>query len=67
MYSVNFQIQGMEDFTKVMIIQTSVAVRKFRWNVRKYIPPRRISMKPDFKSELAVLGMIIRILVPFIK
>ncbi|GAB1300306.1 Sodium/hydrogen exchanger 10 [Apodemus speciosus] len=47
-----YQIQGMEDFTKVMIIQTSVAVRKFRWNVRKYIPPRRISMKPDFKREL---------------
>jgi sodium/hydrogen exchanger 10/11 len=57
----------MEDFTKVMIIQTSIAVRKFRWNVRKYIPPRRISMKPDSESEFAVLGMIIRICVPFIK
>uniref|UniRef100_A0A8C2MRJ1 Solute carrier family 9 member C1 n=1 Tax=Cricetulus griseus TaxID=10029 RepID=A0A8C2MRJ1_CRIGR len=45
------QIQGTEKFTKVMIIQTSVAVRKFRWNVRKYIPPRRISMKPNFKEE----------------
>ncbi|EDK98069.1 solute carrier family 9, isoform 10 [Mus musculus] len=45
------QIQGMEDFTKVMIIQTSIAVRKFRWNVRKYIPPRRISMKPDSERE----------------
>ncbi|XP_051006304.1 sodium/hydrogen exchanger 10 [Acomys russatus] len=45
------QIQGTEDFTKVMIIQTSVAIRKFRWNVKKYIPPRRISMKPDFKRE----------------
>nr|DAA01461.1 TPA_exp: hypothetical protein [Rattus norvegicus] len=41
------QIQGLEEFTKVMIIQTSVAVRKFRWNVKKYNPPRRISMKPD--------------------
>ncbi|XP_038202287.1 sodium/hydrogen exchanger 10 [Arvicola amphibius] len=45
------QIQGIEEFTKVMIIQTSVAARKFRWNVKKYIPPRRISMKPDFKEE----------------
>ncbi|XP_040606695.1 sodium/hydrogen exchanger 10 isoform X1 [Mesocricetus auratus] len=45
------QIQGTEKFTKVMIIQTSVAVRKFRWNVKKYIPPRRISLKPDFKEE----------------
>ncbi|XP_028641074.1 sodium/hydrogen exchanger 10 isoform X1 [Grammomys surdaster] len=45
------QIQGTEDFTKVMITQTSVAVRKFRWNVKKYIPPRRISMKPDLERE----------------
>ncbi|XP_057621376.1 sodium/hydrogen exchanger 10 [Chionomys nivalis] len=45
------QIQGTEEFTKVMIIQTSVAARKFRWNVKKYIPPRRISMKPDSKEE----------------
>ncbi|XP_021065373.1 sodium/hydrogen exchanger 10 isoform X3 [Mus pahari] len=45
------QIQGMEDFTKVMIIQTSVAARKFRWNVKKYIPARKISMKPDSKRE----------------
>ncbi|XP_060226971.1 sodium/hydrogen exchanger 10 [Meriones unguiculatus] len=46
-----YQIQGVEDFTKVMIIQTSVAIRKFRWNVRKYIPPRKVSVKPDLKRE----------------
>ncbi|XP_075845683.1 solute carrier family 9 member C1 [Microtus pennsylvanicus] len=45
------QIQGTEEFTKVMIIQTSVAARKFRWNVKKYIPPRRISVKPDSIEE----------------
>nr|XP_048310319.1 sodium/hydrogen exchanger 10 isoform X3 [Myodes glareolus] len=45
------QIQGIEDFTKVMIIQTSVAARKFRWNVKKYIPPGRISTKTDHTVE----------------
>ncbi|XP_021065372.1 sodium/hydrogen exchanger 10 isoform X2 [Mus pahari] len=49
------QIQGMEDFTKVMIIQTSVAARKFRWNVKKYIPARKISMKPDSKKSFETL------------
>uniref|UniRef100_A0A0G2K938 Solute carrier family 9 member C1 n=2 Tax=Rattus norvegicus TaxID=10116 RepID=A0A0G2K938_RAT len=50
------QIQGLEEFTKVMIIQTSVAVRKFRWNVKKYNPPRRISMKPDSTESLETLN-----------
>ncbi|XP_059133767.1 sodium/hydrogen exchanger 10 [Peromyscus eremicus] len=51
-----YQIQGIEEFTKVMIIQTSVAVRKFRWNVKKYVPPQRTSMKPDFKESLETLN-----------
>ncbi|XP_032755184.1 sodium/hydrogen exchanger 10 [Rattus rattus] len=50
------QIQGLEEFTKVMIIQTSVAVRKFRWNVKKYNPPRRISMKPDSTESVETLN-----------
>ncbi|KAL6036391.1 hypothetical protein STEG23_006310, partial [Scotinomys teguina] len=50
-----YQIQGLEEYTKVMIIQTSVAERKFRWNVKKYIPPRRPSVKPDFKESLETL------------
>nr|XP_019570723.1 PREDICTED: sodium/hydrogen exchanger 10 [Rhinolophus sinicus] len=31
------QIQGTEDFTKVMIVQTAIDVRKFEWNTRKYV------------------------------
>uniref|UniRef100_A0A8D0MK71 Solute carrier family 9 member C1 n=1 Tax=Sus scrofa TaxID=9823 RepID=A0A8D0MK71_PIG len=30
------QIQGIEDFTKVAIVQTSIDVKKFRWNTSKY-------------------------------
>ncbi|XP_047421008.1 sodium/hydrogen exchanger 10 [Sciurus carolinensis] len=39
------QIQGIEDFTKVMIIQTSVDVKKHRWKTRKYISTHTTSLK----------------------
>ncbi|XP_028360311.2 sodium/hydrogen exchanger 10 [Phyllostomus discolor] len=37
------QIQGTEDFTKVMIVQTPIDVKKFRWSTRKYLSSRQIS------------------------
>ncbi|XP_054433232.1 sodium/hydrogen exchanger 10 [Pteronotus mesoamericanus] len=37
------QIQGTEDFTKVMIVQTPIDVQKFRWNTRKYVSSRKTS------------------------
>ncbi|XP_047729890.1 sodium/hydrogen exchanger 10 isoform X2 [Prionailurus viverrinus] len=39
-----YQVQGTEDFTKVMIVQTFVDVKKFRWNTRKYVPSRKASL-----------------------
>ncbi|XP_037669119.1 sodium/hydrogen exchanger 10 [Choloepus didactylus] len=32
------QLQGTENFTKIMIVQTSVDMKKFRWNIKKYVP-----------------------------
>nr|XP_051715315.1 sodium/hydrogen exchanger 10 isoform X3 [Oryctolagus cuniculus] len=40
------QIQGTEDFTKVMMIQTSIDMKKFRFNSRKYVSTRKISSVP---------------------
>ncbi|XP_074219402.1 solute carrier family 9 member C1 isoform X6 [Camelus bactrianus] len=37
------QIQGTEDFTKVMIVQTSIDVKRFRWKTRKDIPSQKPS------------------------
>ncbi|XP_048070719.1 sodium/hydrogen exchanger 10 [Ursus arctos] len=39
-----YQVQGIENFTKVMIVQTSVDVKQFRWNTRKYIPSCKSSL-----------------------
>lgn len=33
---LSYEIQGIEDFTKVAIVQTSIDVKKFRWNTSKY-------------------------------
>lgn len=51
-YSVNLQIQGIEDFTKVMIVQTSIDVRKFRWNTKKYEPSSKLSVSAAAICEL---------------
>ncbi|XP_032708081.1 sodium/hydrogen exchanger 10 isoform X4 [Lontra canadensis] len=45
------QVQGTEDFTKVMIVQTLVDLKKFRWNTRKYVPSRKASL-PVSSSKL---------------
>uniref|UniRef100_A0A8C0RRW3 Solute carrier family 9 member C1 n=1 Tax=Canis lupus familiaris TaxID=9615 RepID=A0A8C0RRW3_CANLF len=47
--------QATEDFTKVMIVQTSVDLKNFRWNTRKYVPSRKPSLptcKLDFFEGL---------------
>uniref|UniRef100_A0A7N5JU24 Solute carrier family 9 member C1 n=1 Tax=Ailuropoda melanoleuca TaxID=9646 RepID=A0A7N5JU24_AILME len=46
-----YQVQGIENFTKVMIVQTSVDVKQFRWNTRKYIPSCKASL-PTAHCEL---------------
>ncbi|KAM5275969.1 solute carrier family 9 member C1 [Hipposideros larvatus] len=38
------QIQGTEDFTKVMIVQTPIDVRKFVWNTSKELPSYKLSL-----------------------
>ncbi|XP_057552392.1 sodium/hydrogen exchanger 10 [Hippopotamus amphibius kiboko] len=43
------QIQGTEDFTKVTIVQTSIASKKYRWKARKY----RASRKPVYPAVSA--------------
>uniref|UniRef100_A0A2K5KIU1 Solute carrier family 9 member C1 n=1 Tax=Cercocebus atys TaxID=9531 RepID=A0A2K5KIU1_CERAT len=40
------QIQGIEDFTKVVIIQTPTNMKAFRWNIRKFIPKHKSSLTP---------------------
>ncbi|XP_047580602.1 sodium/hydrogen exchanger 10 isoform X4 [Lutra lutra] len=45
------QVQGTEDFTKVMIVQTLVDLKKFRWNTRKYVPSHKASL-PVSSSKL---------------
>lgn len=52
LYSVKLQVQGTEDFTKVMIVQTLVDVKKFRWNTRKYVPSRKASLPTTPTCEL---------------
>ncbi|XP_076723136.1 solute carrier family 9 member C1 [Callospermophilus lateralis] len=39
------QIQGTEDFTKIMIIQTSIDLEKHTWNTRKYMSTPKTSLK----------------------
>uniref|UniRef100_A0A5F9C6N4 Solute carrier family 9 member C1 n=1 Tax=Oryctolagus cuniculus TaxID=9986 RepID=A0A5F9C6N4_RABIT len=46
------QIQGTEDFTKVMMIQTSIDMKKFRFNSRKYVSTRKISSVPKSLEQL---------------
>ncbi|XP_073749337.1 solute carrier family 9 member C1 isoform X6 [Callorhinus ursinus] len=47
-----YQVQGTEDFTKVMIVQTLVDVKNFRWNTRKYVPSRKASLPVSSASRL---------------
>ncbi|XP_058412501.1 sodium/hydrogen exchanger 10 [Diceros bicornis minor] len=53
-----YQVQGAEDFTKVMIVQTPNHVKKFRWNATKYALLRKPSLpvpsvcKLDFFEQL---------------
>ncbi|XP_008572005.1 PREDICTED: sodium/hydrogen exchanger 10 [Galeopterus variegatus] len=49
------QIQGTEDFTKVMIIQTPINEKKFRWNTRKYVPPHKDSLAPGLTASNVIL------------
>uniref|UniRef100_A0A2K5PNA3 Solute carrier family 9 member C1 n=1 Tax=Cebus imitator TaxID=2715852 RepID=A0A2K5PNA3_CEBIM len=44
------QIQGTEDFTKVMIIQTSINMKPSRWNTRKFISKHKTSLIPELHS-----------------
>uniref|UniRef100_I3LZ58 Solute carrier family 9 member C1 n=1 Tax=Ictidomys tridecemlineatus TaxID=43179 RepID=I3LZ58_ICTTR len=45
------QIQGIEDFTKIMIIQTSIDLEKHTWNTRKYMSTPKTSLKLGSISE----------------
>nr|KAF6476268.1 solute carrier family 9 member C1 [Rousettus aegyptiacus] len=48
------QIQGTEDITKVMIVQTPIDAKNFRWNTRKYIPSHKQSIS---KASLSSSGL----------
>ncbi|XP_055965114.1 sodium/hydrogen exchanger 10 [Sorex fumeus] len=37
-----YQVQGIEDLTKVMVVQTPLDVKRFRWNARKYGTTRKL-------------------------
>ncbi|XP_007945634.1 sodium/hydrogen exchanger 10 [Orycteropus afer afer] len=40
------QIQGTENFTKIMILQTSIDRKKFKWYTKKYVPSCTHSLSP---------------------
>uniref|UniRef100_A0A8C9HS79 Solute carrier family 9 member C1 n=1 Tax=Piliocolobus tephrosceles TaxID=591936 RepID=A0A8C9HS79_9PRIM len=46
------QIKGIEDFTKVVIIQTPTNMKAFRLNTRKFIPKHKSSLTPGLIREL---------------
>uniref|UniRef100_A0A8C3X6Y2 Solute carrier family 9 member C1 n=1 Tax=Catagonus wagneri TaxID=51154 RepID=A0A8C3X6Y2_9CETA len=46
------QIQGIEDFTKVTIVQTSIDAKKFRWNTSKYRAARKSTHPPQRERPL---------------
>ncbi|XP_042532894.1 sodium/hydrogen exchanger 10 [Dipodomys spectabilis] len=46
------QIQGIENFTKVMIIQTSINMKKSKLSPRKYISSQKLSL------ESTLIGMV---------
>ncbi|XP_008144911.2 sodium/hydrogen exchanger 10 [Eptesicus fuscus] len=48
------QIQGTENFTKVMIVQTSIDTKKFRWNTKKFLPSLKSSV-PGSKDSSDIL------------
>lgn len=66
LYSVTLQIQGTEDFTKVMIVQTAIDVRKFEWNTRKYGPSHELHVPAQSVCELYFFKQL-RTYFPFIK
>nr|XP_014985343.2 sodium/hydrogen exchanger 10 isoform X2 [Macaca mulatta] len=49
------QIQGIEDFTKVVIIQTPTNMKAFRWNIRKFIPKHKSSLTPGLMRSTETL------------
>uniref|UniRef100_A0A2K6S4Q9 Solute carrier family 9 member C1 n=1 Tax=Saimiri boliviensis boliviensis TaxID=39432 RepID=A0A2K6S4Q9_SAIBB len=44
------QIQGTEDFTKVMIIQSSINMKPSSWTTTKFIPKHKTSLLPELHS-----------------
>ncbi|ELW59993.1 Sodium/hydrogen exchanger 10 [Tupaia chinensis] len=48
---LSYEIQGTKDFTKAMIIKTAANMKKYRWNIRKYAPTRKISAAPGALGE----------------
>ncbi|XP_036204432.1 sodium/hydrogen exchanger 10 [Myotis myotis] len=49
------QIQGTENFTKVMIVQTSIDTKKFRWNTKKFEPSLKSSVSGARESASIAL------------
>uniref|UniRef100_G1PGX8 Solute carrier family 9 member C1 n=1 Tax=Myotis lucifugus TaxID=59463 RepID=G1PGX8_MYOLU len=45
------QIQGTENFTKVMIVQTSIDTKKFRWKTKKFVPLLKSSVPGEQECE----------------
>uniref|UniRef100_A0A2I3GEL7 Solute carrier family 9 member C1 n=1 Tax=Nomascus leucogenys TaxID=61853 RepID=A0A2I3GEL7_NOMLE len=49
------QIQGIEDFTKVVITQTPINMKTFRWNIRKFVPKHKSSLTPELIGSAGTL------------
>ncbi|XP_010628437.1 sodium/hydrogen exchanger 10 isoform X1 [Fukomys damarensis] len=58
------QIQGTEDFTKIVIIRTSIDMKKIKWNTSKFVPVFGIpsvseslgETSPEFENHIRMGG-----------
>ncbi|XP_016861736.1 solute carrier family 9 member C1 isoform X4 [Homo sapiens] len=49
------QIQSIEDFTKVVIIQTPINMKTFRRNIRKFVPKHKSYLTPGLIGSVGTL------------
>ncbi|XP_008977040.1 LOW QUALITY PROTEIN: sodium/hydrogen exchanger 10 [Pan paniscus] len=49
------QIQSIEDFTKVVVIQTPINMKTFRRNIRKFVPKHKSSLTPGLIGSAGTL------------
>lgn len=67
LHSVTFQVQGIEDFTKVAVIRTSIDMKKSRWHSGKFLPLMGMPSVSESLGESESFGQFWEFYLPFIK